>query len=480
MRTFVVAALVTGLAWPELALADDTLTLPQVLAAAVRQAPDLERATIDMRVAEASLLRAKGIEDTHLGANGTFSQLHQGTLDETVTNGTVGVSKPLSTGTVLGVEIGTGYSTQAVYNSMNQIQQPGYQTTGSITLTQPILRGGWNGFEAPIKDAEHQRDAAALSRDARARTLIVQIAEAYWQVALARESWNVRKASLELANKQLAFTQEQIRVDKVAKSEEFSVKQVIATRQQDVIAAEQQVYERSLALRELAGLEIGPTNLDVVTDPLTSIADDKLEIPATVAAALEHSSELASLTATVKAAQENIKTADNGGRARLDVSVVGGTLGTDAKFGQSVKRAAQGDGYQITGNLTFDTALERRGEKGTIGQAHERLVRAQVDERAARARISSQAVRIVQRIKAASASVKLSDEAIGLAQQNIDAENKRFLLGKSTNFDVLRRQDELEGAKLRRVTSIVDYLSARAELDALTGAIFTRFGIAMK
>ena len=69
MRVPVVVAIAVSAFSPSVR-ADDTLTLPQVLAAAVRQSPDLERASIDLKAAEAALLKAKGIEDTHLGAAG--------------------------------------------------------------------------------------------------------------------------------------------------------------------------------------------------------------------------------------------------------------------------------------------------------------------------------------------------------------------------------------------------------------------------
>src|SRR4051812_42256621 len=44
------------------------LRLADVIAAAMRQSPDLERARIDVAAARAQLLRAEGAEDTHLGA----------------------------------------------------------------------------------------------------------------------------------------------------------------------------------------------------------------------------------------------------------------------------------------------------------------------------------------------------------------------------------------------------------------------------
>ncbi|HEV7555912.1 MAG TPA: TolC family protein [Kofleriaceae bacterium] len=487
MRVPVVVAIAVS-AVSSLARADDTLTLPQVLAAAVRQSPDLERASIDLKTAEAALLRAKGIEDTHLGATGQIDRFSITADDVTAVttegNGSVSLTKTLPTGTVVGVSLGTFYNSQpeASVTPVNGafLTTSNYLTAGTFTLTQPLLRGAWSGFDAPIRDAEHGRDAAKLAREAKARDLIVQIAEAYWQVSLARESLDVRKASLDLAKQQLATTEAQIRIDKVARSEALAVKQVIATRQQDVISAEQQIYDRSLALRELAGLEIGPDALAVKTETLGAIGDDTLDLKSTVAAAFEHSAQLASLAEGVKAAEANIDTAQSAARPRLDVSVGGGPAGTDTSFAKSIQSVVRSDGYELTANVTFDATIERHAEKGGLADAHARLQRTRVDERAARAHIATQAIRIVQRVKAAYASAKLSDEAIQLANQNIDAEKKRFELGKSTNFDVLRRQDELEQANLRKVSAIVDYLSARAELDALTGAILSKYAITLR
>jgi len=45
------------------------------------------------------------------------------------------------------------------------------------------------------------------------------------------------------------------------------------------------------------------------------------------------------------------------------------------------------------------------------------------------------------------------------------------------DFEVLRRQDELEQARLRHASAIADYLSARADLDGLSGAMVTGRGL---
>jgi outer membrane protein len=504
------------------AFADDTLTLPQVIAAAVRASPDFERASLDVKAAEGAALAAQGIEDTHVGANVSYQANRDGSgqIESTDHNrqlqGSLTIRKLLPTGTTLGLSLGSTWNFnrritgQIAAQCLTDNPPPEcasdtkplepvpfentiYQTSGAFSITQPLLRGaGATAVEGPIRDARLQRDAAALQREAKARDLVVAIVEGYWQVALAKAERDVRQASLMLANDQLKFTEASIRASKIPESELLAVKQVIATRQVDLIAAEQQIYDRSVALRQLAGLEIGPNAIEVVTEALPAVDQKDIDMSAVVAAALERNPELAGLTASALAAQAGVDTANGLARSQLDVALSGGPIGIDTtqtdangkvshtpRFGDAVANLTDLKGYQVSASLTFDHAIEKRTERGTVAQARARLLRTKVDERAARARIASSATRAVQRARAALASVTLGDTAIALAQQNIENERKKLDVGKSTNFEVLRRQDELEAARLRRAGAVVDYLSARAEIDGLTGQILPRFGIVM-
>ena len=82
-------------------------------------------------------------------------------------------------------------------------------------------------------------------------------------------------------------------------------------------------------------------------------------------------------------------------------------------------------------------------------------------------------------IRAANQRVELATRAIALAKKNIVVEQARFDLGKSTNFDVLLRQDELRQAQLRLAQAQVDWHKAQAVIAALTGTILDDYGIAL-
>jgi outer membrane protein len=464
------------------------LPLAEIVKVAVRQSPDLERARIDVDAARAALLQAEGIEDVHVGAKAHGDRSGSSATDP-LSASTSGQEVDVSASFVLpsgGTLAFTGFGARSLAPELGidgKLRRVTSYIAGlRLSLTQPLLRGaGATTFEAPIRQAARQRDAAALSREARARDLLVSLAQAYWQVAFAWRQLEVRKGSLELAEKQLEHTLGAIRAEKVSRSEALAVQQAIAIRKQDVLAGEQELYERSVALRQLAGLEIGPDAIAVKTEPLpTKVDTAALDMSRIVAAAFEHSAELASLEAARRAAEVGVAAADGAAGPRLDLDVSGGPIGAANTVSDALSTATSDPGYTVSADLTFDVAIQRRAERGGQAAARAVLQGAKLTERQARARLAVRATRAVQRAQAALTSVALGDEAISLAEQNITAEQKRFELGKTTNFEVLRRQEELEQARLRHAAAVADYLSARADLDGLSGAILPRYGIVMQ
>ena len=73
--------------------------------------------------------------------------------------------------------------------------------------------------------------------------------------------------------------------------------------------------------------------------------------------------------------------------------------------------------------------------------------------------------------RAREAPRRARQRAIDLANENIQIETDRFNLGKSTNFDVLNRQEELRQAELRKAQAMIDWHKAEAGVQALTGDI---------
>jgi outer membrane protein TolC len=67
-----------------------------------------------------------------------------------------------------------------------------------------------------------------------------------------------------------------------------------------------------------------------------------------------------------------------------------------------------------------------------------------------------------------------------LAQQSLDAEQKRYQLGASTSFNVLQAQRDLVLAESNYVASVAAYEKSRVLLDQVTGATLARNNISLE
>ena len=66
-----------------------------------------------------------------------------------------------------------------------------------------------------------------------------------------------------------------------------------------------------------------------------------------------------------------------------------------------------------------------------------------------------------------------------LAQQSLDAENKRYQLGASTSFNVLQSQRDMVQAEATYVAAVSAYEKSRVLLDQVTGLTLQRNNISL-
>lgn len=463
-----------------------SMSLPEVLEVAVRQSPALADAAIDVAIAEAAVLEATGIEDWLLSASAGWFRLRDQPVagDVVGTNSldqvdlSAGISKLLPTGGTVSMNVGS--SRRETLFSFSGAETLQVRTEVSASLVQPLLRGRGSAITRAAQGQSRQlRDAARLDEEARARQVVRDIISAYWEVAYALAALDIRRSALDLARTRRALTEKGVELGSAPRTALTEVDQVIATREEEILVAELDVAERALELRRLAGLAIGPGDIELVPSEPLAVRPRDLDLDAIVAASLASSPELAALGARGESAKIAVEVTENDLLPRLDLSLEGGPLGTSDSTDDSLQRLAEVNGYSVSANLRFEQRLGRRTARGSHQAARARLRRVEVTRRDLRAQIATAAVRAVRLAKAASQRMELSQRAIGLAEQNTDAEQRRFELGRATNFDVLERQEELKQARLRYARAAVDYLLALAFLDSLTGDLLERYGISL-
>jgi outer membrane protein TolC len=321
-----------------------------------------------------------------------------------------------------------------------------------------------------------QADTARLQREATGRNTVRDLIAAYWEVSFAWAQLDIRRASLELARERRRLTDASVRGGATAPTELLAVDQAIAQREEDVVVAELAVTERSLEFRTLAGIEVEPDEIDVRVDAPLAAQVRPVELPAVFQRAVSVSPEIAQLEVQGRGATIEVEVADNGLLPRLDLRVYGGPTGRANKISEAIETLTDG-GYQVGGEVVIETPLPRRGARGAQQVAQQERERVRVNMADVRRQIGSAAAQAVALAKSAEKRMQLSTTAIDLTQKNIRAETGRFELGKSSNFDVLLRQEEHTNARLRYARATADYLRATAAVEALTGEILRRYGI---
>ena len=460
------------------------ITLPDLLQHAVRNAPSLASARLDIAIAEAQIEQTYARDDwgvrAELQVNSSQGYISGITISRaTQISLAADVFRTLPTGGTINFHADSTFSRNPDFITMEQ--RNNWSDNVGVGFTQPLLRGrGRWLYEAAERRATIIRDGAVLARRLAAIDAVQTVVSAYWDLVLAERQVAITQQSLDLAKERLRITTLGNEGGKIPRSEIPAVQQIIATREEDVLAGELLVLDRSIALRRATGMPIASNalGLRVPTDLVElSIKGDIADL---TERAFSASPELAQLAKNDQATQIDIEVTENGLLPRLDAALQLGPSGQDEKFGTALKNLVTLKSIGVQGSLIFEHNI---GQENVRGRARElRTLRKKLEVNAfdIRAQIAQTMARAVAQREVARRRVTLSQRAIELANENIKIETDRFNLGKSTNFDVLNRLEELRQSELRKTSALIDWHKAEAVVQALTGDILPAYGISVE
>lgn len=457
-------------------------SLAQLLASAIGASPELASARLDTEIAEGRILEATGRDDWELGADVSV-QSSAGQVGGTPINRqtTISASGQLTRLLPTGGSFRIGAQT-----SVNDVDSPtfgGREWTDSVTasLSHPLWRGVGRAIAyANVTRATLQRDASRLTRQVSAIAVVQSVVAAYWDLVLGEQEVAIAEASLGLAEERLRLTRAGIKGGKVADAEALAVEQAIATRTEELLSAELAIVDRSIVLRRAAGLPIANGNLVLRVDAAVSAANRSWDLGTLLETSYAASPELARLAVDQKSTEIEVEVSADGLLPQLEAALTLGPSGRDDTASGALQNLVGLDDYQISGSLTYRQPLGARAARGRLRAARGQLDKIKVSASDIKQQLAQALNRAIGQVELAKRRVELAERTIELSQRNIEVELTRFGLGKSTNFDVLQRQDELKQARLRRVRALIDWHKAEASVLAVTGELLPSYGIAIQ
>jgi outer membrane protein TolC len=472
------------------------VALGEAIAMAVRGNPGLAAVAADVRIAEAVSEQARGLDDFVLDASASWrenrselvagSPVQQPVSDQA--SAALSLTRPLPTGGKLGLHLLGSYSRTQFATGLLESMMPLARSTAEeyapalqLSLAHPLLRGfGVGVARADRRRARAQIDLATAQREGAAAALVRDVVATYWDLAYATRELEIRRASAASAREQLRQVLATIAVGKLPRSASAEIEVAIALRDDSVLSAELALIDRALEFGRLCGLPIEAGGPMLVASDAPAGSARIPEGSATLEEALAHNPQLQAVRAQGRAAAIEIDVTENGLLPQLDVAVAGGPVANAADASTAYSQLTGLRNYTVRADLVFQQPLGRHAARGARNAARETLRKVRLTEDAIAAQVAQAVAHGMAAVEAAHRRAEVLARSIEAAALDLQAEKARFEVGRSTNFDVLRRQDSVAAVQLVLLRAQVDHLKALAGVEAATGEILSRNGVVLR
>ena len=388
-------------------------------------------------------------------------------------------------------------STQSTSNFFTSFN-PSVRSTVNFNYSQPLLRN----FK--IDNARQQLLISTKNReisDVQLRETIVstvrQVKNAYWQLSYAIASLAVQQQSLELAKESLRNNQIRVEVGTMAPIDIVEAQAEVARNEETVIVAESNIEEAEDGLRALIMDPVTPNFWDINLEPTDTplLQTREIDIDAAVRNALSKRTDLSRVRKNLENVDVNIRYYKNQTLPDVNFQMnysaqgVGGTrLTRDSFFGGNViNSVTKGYGSVLGDVFTSDFPTWTFGF--TVGYpigtstADVNLVRSRLQRRQTETQIKSTELQVAGEVRRVGREVNTNLKRVDatgsarqLAEQRLEAEQKKFAVGMSTSFLVFQAQRDLAQARNNELGAILDYNRAIVDFDAVQEASLTGGG----
>jgi hydrophobic/amphiphilic exporter-1 (mainly G- bacteria), HAE1 family len=365
---------------------------------------------------------------------------------------------------------------------------PSLTSSLQAVFSQPLLRNfKTDEARAQVELARQNRDIADLRLQERIARTSADAETAYWNLVSARASVGVQQRSLDLALELERTNRARVDVGQSPPLDLVTARAEVAQRQENLIVARTAALQAEDVLRTTV---FSPRRTDFWTaklEPADAVPPPgpPPDIDAAVRRALSERPDIAEARTNISIGDTNIKLSRN---ATLPDVRLQATYLTNGLGGSRLLRTGGFPGEIVgTENTSFGTVLGQvfRSDFPTwtvgatlsypIGKSAEEanLARVKIERDQAEARLRDVELTAVREVREAALRVEQNRQRIEtaglgreLAEQRLDAEQKRFEVGMSTSFLVIQAQRDLAVARNNELQASLEYQLALVAFQA--------------
>jgi outer membrane protein TolC len=353
---------------------------------------------------------------------------------------------------------------------------PAYTGDVGLVVRQPLLKGAGTGVNrAAIQRAKLGLERSNYDLKSTVLTVVRNVESAYYNLVFAREQLEVRRFSLEVAQKLLDENKTR-RTTGVATDLEVLQSEVqVANAQRDLVLSIQTVRNNEDALLQLVGqfeFDQTPGAVRFTDDPVPAVSFDT-----SYKLARENQPDYLSTTLSLEQLKLDLKTAKNARLPQVDLGGSIGGTGYNDSYNRASNDALDGKGYNWQVDLSVTMPWGFRAEKARYHQAQLALNREQAHLQQIEQNILVQVRSAVRAVETNEENVRISALATELSQKQFEQEKARYEAGLSTFRFVQQSQADLDTARVNELQAKVNLRVSLADLARLEGSSLSRYNI---
>jgi len=443
-----------------------SLSLAECILLAVRNNRDLASGRLDRLAQKLSLQDAEGkflpapAVDLSLSRDSAASAMGRETV------AALGVSPRVT----LRVPTGGRIDLSATSSVTNRDDAAQFVT---FEFTQPLLKGAGTAVgTADVVTARRTERIGFLAFKAAVIEVVTRTIFAYRNVVRSTRAVDIAERSLERARDLLAVNRILIEAGRMAEQDIIQTEANVAERELSLIEARGGLDDARLALIDILDVDSRTRILARQTmrvDPIRHDVDQAVE------SALQNRPDYLQALLAIENARTALLVADNARKWELNLTA-SATLGHRARsFSEAYRRFDEDDAVGLSLNIPL--GVNRAADRRAHQRAMIALQQSEIRLAELRQALDVEVRGAVRDVEVHFRRTELARQARQLAERKLEIERIKLNAGLSSNFRLVRFEDDLVRSQNNEVSAVNAYFNALAALDRAQGTTLETWNI---
>ena len=367
-------------------------------------------------------------------------------------------------------------------NSATAGLNPSYSSEFQLSLTQPLLKNfGIDLNKRNIHIAKNEVDISDHEFKTKVIETVSEVENIYWDFVFTLGDLEVKQKSLERAKALQRRVKAQVLVGIMAPIETLQAESEVASREEFLLSAQDSIDDNQDKLKNILNIDFSsPEGLSpIYPSNQANVLIVDFDFNEIVKMALSNRPDYLAKKKDLENKNILVKYQENQIYPSVDLvgslginglsgeatTITSGTFqGTSAyggSYGNSLTDALSTNYYDWEFGVKFSYPLGNRSAKSKLSAS--RLEKAQLilGIKDLEKKIILEVRESARQLKTDSKRIKAATVAKKLAEEKLKAEEKKFEVGLSTSFNVLKFQEDLAEAQSNEIKTIIDYKQSR-------------------